>query len=329
MAREQVEFLKHVELFSLLNDGEIESIIDFFRIIQVDELEALFRQGDEGHELYIVRSGRIRVSITLHDGREKDITEFLPGDFFGEMSIFENAPRSATCYASEPSSLYALRDRDFYRLMGDSPSLATKIMFRMSNITTRRLRSTGEFLSDMVVWGKKARRRAITDELTGVYNRHFLDDALENQMHRAREGESPLSVVMVDLDHFRSINDEYGHEVGDEILLQTVQVFKKHLREGDILARYGGDEFTIIMPQTGSEKAGSIAQVVREEMEQIETLQHLGGSLGRVTTSQGVAAFPSHATDLEALMKKADEALYRAKERGRNRVVCADDCQDG
>ena len=328
MAQTQVEFLKHVELFSLLNDREIESIIDFLRIIQIDETEALFRQGDEGHELFIVRSGRIRVSISLHDGREKDITEFLPGDFFGEMSIFENAPRSATCYASTQSSLYALMGRDFYRLMEDSPSLAAKIMFRMSNITTRRLRSTGEFLTDMVVWGEKARRRAITDELTGVYNRHFLDDALENQMHRAREGDSPLSVVMVDLDHFRSINDAYGHEVGDEILLQAVQVFKKHLREGDILARYGGDEFTIIMPQTESETARNIAQMVREEMEQLETLQRFGGRPTRVTTSQGIAAFPSHAFDLAALMKKADEALYIAKERGRNRVVCAHDCQD-
>jgi len=321
----QVEFLKHVELFSLLNDSEIESIIDFLRIIHVEESEPLFRQGDEGHELFIVRTGSIRVSIALHDGREKDITQFSPGDFFGEMSIFENAPRSATCYAVEPSSLYALRGRDFYRLMEDSPSLATKIMFRMSNITTRRLRSTGEFLTDMVVWGKEARKRAITDELTGVYNRHFLDDALENQLHRAREGGGPLSVVMVDLDHFRSINDEYGHEVGDNLLLQAVQVFKKHLRDGDILARYGGDEFTIIMPRTGSEKARLIAQMVREDMERLKSLQHLGGGVNRVTTSQGIAAFPAHAKDLDALMKRADEALYMAKERGRNRVVCADD----
>ncbi|MCK4923584.1 MAG: GGDEF domain-containing protein [Spirochaetes bacterium] len=325
MAREAVEFLKQVELFSLLGDGEIESIIEFLRTIDVDEAGTLFRQGDEGHELYIVRSGKIRVAITLHDGREKDITEFLPGDFFGEMSIFENAPRSATCYASEPSILYALMDRDFYRLMEDSPSLAIKIMYRMSNITTRRLHSTGEFLSDMVVWGKRARKRAITDELTGVYNRHFLDDALENQIRRAREGGSPLSVVMVDLDHFRSINDAYGHEVGDEILLSAVEVFKRHLRERDILARYGGDEFTILLPQTGIEKAASLAKMVCDEMEQIETLQHRGGTLTRVTTSQGIAVFPTHANDLPALMKKADEALYRAKELGRNRVVYADD----
>jgi diguanylate cyclase (GGDEF)-like protein len=325
MSREAVEFLKQVELFSLLGDGEIESIIEFLRTIHVDEARTLFRQGDEGHELYIVRSGKIRVAITLHDGREKDITEFLPGDFFGEMSIFENAPRSATCYASEQSSLYTLMGRDFYRLMEGSPSLAIKIMYRMSNITTRRLRSTGEFLSDMVVWGKRARKRAITDELTGVYNRHFLDDALENQVHRAREGGNPLSVVMVDLDHFRSINDAHGHEVGDEILLSAVEIFKRYLREGDILARYGGDEFTILLPQTGIEKARNLAQMVCDEMEQIETLQHRGGPLTRVTTSQGIAALPTHANDLPALMKKADEALYRAKELGRNRVVCADD----
>ncbi len=323
MTQEVVVFLKHVDLFSLLSDEEIETIMGFLTTLNVDEGDTLFRQGDEGHELFIVMNGRIRVAITLHDGREKDITEFMPGDFFGEMSIFENAPRSATCYASEQSSLYTLMGRDFLRLMEDSPSLAIKIMYRMSNITTRRLRNTGEFLSDMVLWGERARKRAITDELTGVYNRHFLDDALENQVQRAKERGGLLSIVMVDLDHFRSLNDTYGHQVGDEILLAAVSVFRKHLRKSDILARYGGDEFTILLPQTGMEEAETIAKRVCDEVCGMDILGKGGGEFTRVTTSQGIAVFPHHAEDVPSLLKKADEALYRAKELGRNRVVCA------
>jgi diguanylate cyclase (GGDEF)-like protein len=323
MTIDTAQFLGKVELFSLLTEEEVRSVMEFLRLIEIDEGEVLFREGDEGHELYIVKSGRIRVAISLPDGKQKDITEFVPGDFFGEMSIFENAPRSASCYAGERSTLYALRGSDFFRLMSDWPSLSIKIMYRMSTVTTRRLRNTGEFLSDMVLWGERARKRAITDELTGVYNRHFLEETLENQFRRARESGSPLSVVMVDLDHFRSINEQYGHEVGDAILVSAVRVFRSHLREGDIAARYGGDEFVFLMPHTPSDEAGAVAQRICSELGSMVMHRNPDGVSVGVTTSQGVACFPDHGNDLAALMKKADDALYRAKELGRNRVICA------
>jgi diguanylate cyclase (GGDEF)-like protein len=324
MTTATAQFLKEVGLFSLLTEEEVQSLMEFLRLIEIGEGEMLFREGDAGHELYIVKSGRIRVAISLPDGREKDITEFMPGDFFGEMSIFENAPRSASCYASADSTLYSLRGSDFFRLMRDWPSVAIRIMYRMSNITTRRLRSTGEFLSDMVLWGERARKRAITDELTGVYNRHFLEEALENQFRRAGESGSPLSVVMVDLDHFRSINEEYGHEVGDEILVSAVRVFRSHLREGDIAARYGGDEFVFLMPHTSLDQARRIAQRICRELRSLQiSRQDFGEGSVRVTTSQGVASYPDHGHDVSAVMKRADSALYRAKELGRNRVICA------
>jgi diguanylate cyclase (GGDEF)-like protein len=207
--------------------------------------------------------------------------------------------------------------------MESRPDLAIKIMYRMSNITTRRLRRTGEFLSDMVLWGEQARKRAVTDELTGVYNRHFLDDEMENQLRKARESGNPLALIMVDLDHFRSINEEYGHEIGDEILLAAVQVFRKHLRESDIVARYGGDEFTFILPHTGIEDGRRIAQGICRDVERLDILEEKRGKIHRVTTSQGLAVYPQCGEVLNTLMKRADEALYRAKELGRNRVVCA------
>jgi diguanylate cyclase (GGDEF)-like protein len=329
MGPDSIKFLKKVEIFSLLTDEELHVIVGFLRTVNVGAGEILFREGDEGHELYIMKSGKIRVAIALPDGHEKDITEFVTGDFFGEMSIFENAPRSATCTAQVDSSLYYLRRRDFYSLVKNHPSLAIKLMYRMSNITTRRLRSTGEFLSDMVLWGEDARKRAITDELTGVYNRHFLEDALENQFRISRNRGTPLTLIMVDLDHFRSINETYGHDKGDEIILAAISIFKKYLRDSDVIARYGGDEFTVLLPNTALPEGFSIAQNICEEISSLDILEGDGYDTGadgiftRVTTSQGVAAFPENAGDLGGLMKKADEALYRAKELGRNRVECA------
>jgi diguanylate cyclase (GGDEF)-like protein len=173
----------------------------------------------------------------------------------------------------------------------------------------------------MVVWGERARKRAITDRLTGVYNRRFLEDALDQNFVLSIKNKSPFSLIMVDLDHFREINEQYGDEVGDRVLLSVVGVFNNNLRKQDIIARYGGDEFTILLPNTEVSTALSIAQNICNEVARLDLLKKLSGSIDMVTTSQGIASFPLHAESLNRLREMADEALYRAKNEGRNRVI--------
>ncbi|MFW6137731.1 MAG: diguanylate cyclase [Spirochaetota bacterium] len=318
-----VDFFKKVDIFSLLDTQEINLIIGYLKPLDIARNEVLFKEGDEGSELYIVERGRMCITINLSDGQQKQLREFTPGDFFGEMSIFENAPRSATCYAQDQSRLFSLHKKDFYRLIQEAPSTAIKIMYRMSSATTQRLRNTSEFLSDMVLWGQKARKRAITDRLTGVYNRHFLDNSLEEFFKTAKRKNEPLSVVMVDLDYFRTINDHYGHHTGDRIILEVVNVFKKYLREKDIIARYGGDEFTVVMPDTCQKEAALLAEKICREVNSTEAL-HLDGPVKHISTSQGIASYPDNADNLTMLRQKADQALYKSKQDGRNRVTIAD-----
>ncbi len=320
---EIVDFLKEVDIFSLLSGEEITTLLPSLHLIEIDGGKTLFQEGDDGHELFIVRSGRVAVSIRLSDGKERELVEFVQGDFLGEMSIFDDAPRSATCYTKERSSLYSLRADDFFSLMLEHPSITLKVMHRMANRTIERLHHTNAFLSDMVHWGEEARKRAITDEFTGAYNRHFLDEALENHFGVAKSRGSTFALVMVDLDHFRSINELYGHSVGDRVIQEVVSIFKKYLRSKDILARYGGDEFVVLMPETELNLAKIMAENICSDVASLPVLHGMGGQITRVTTSQGIAAFPDHADDLETLKKRADEALYRAKEKGRNRVECA------
>jgi diguanylate cyclase (GGDEF)-like protein len=315
-------FLKSVDIFSLLSEGEIDEIRAHLEDINVDAGSVLFRQGDEGNELYIVRLGSRATSIDLPDGKSREIAVFKSGDFFGEMSIFENAPRSATCTAREKSELLVLHQRSIFRIIENHPTAAQKIMYRMLNITTQRLRNTGDFLFDMVQWGDKARKRAITDEMTGVYNRRFLDDSLNQYVDEARKNGEPLVLVMVDLDYFRQINELYGHETGDSVIRDVVGVFKNHLKNPNIIARYGGDEFTFLIPGIGPKDALGICDSIRTDVEKLETLSRFDGAIKKVTTSQGLACFPESAGDVDSLKKKADSALYRAKEEGRNRVVC-------
>jgi diguanylate cyclase (GGDEF)-like protein len=332
---EKYEFLKNVRIFCDLTDEEIRDLLQLLHPRELKKGGTLFRQGDPGGELFVVESGALGIAVTLDDGKNLEIAAFKKGDFFGEMSIFEKEPRSATCYAKSRSRLLAMNEKEFFQLVESNPASAGKVMTRMLAVTRRRLEDTGGFLSDMVQWGEDARRRAITDPLTGLYNRRYLEEALEEYFMKARNGSKPLSLVMLDLDHFREINEKYSEKVGDRVITAASDIYRRFLRPTDVAARYGGDEFTFILPDTDLETAHALMESIRRTIEESDLLEKAlpasgvkskNSSLPKVTTSQGLACFPEHALDPKALREAADGALYRAKETGRNRVVMAQPC---
>jgi diguanylate cyclase (GGDEF)-like protein len=311
-------------VFSLLSHGEVERVTAHLASVELAQGQTLFREGEAGKELYILAEGKVAITISVPDGAEQQIAQFSPGDFFGEMSIFDNAPRSATCRAVTRSVVFSLSKDAFSHIISQQPRIALKLMYRMLNVTTQRLRDTSQFVSEMVLWGESARRRAITDELTGVYNRRFLEDSLGGYVAEAGEKGAPLSLVMVDLDHFRDINERYGNQKGDETIRSASAIFRTVLKDKAIIARYGGDEFVIIMLHTGSAEACTLMSQVCMEVARLDILKDAKDHVTQlVTSSMGVASFPEHATDLVTLKAAADAALYRAKEGGRNRAVCA------
>ena len=316
-------FLGTVGIFSLLSSDEAARVAGYLDPVQLASGDVLFREGDPGDNLYIIRSGRIRIGIRLPDGSEHRIAELTSGDFLGEMSIFDHAPRSATCRALEAASLLALTRDEFEAIVAEHPQIALKLMYRMLNVATQRLRDTGEIASDMVLWGEGAQKRAVTDELTGAYNRRFLEDSLDGYVAEAAEKGRPLSLAMVDLDHFREINERHGLEKADGIIKAVVGLFRTLLGPSAVVARYGGDEFVLILPGLDTDAAAAALARVCAGIAGFDALTAADGSVTRVTASMGVASYPADAPDVATLRTTADAALYQAKEGGRNRVVPA------
>ncbi len=169
-----------------------------------------------------------------------------------------------------------------------------------------------------------AKERAFIDDVTEVYNARYLLSATENEIRRAERYEHPLSVLFLDLDRFKLVNDRYGHLLGSQTLRNLSQVLLQGVREVDTLARYGGDEFTILLVDTAHQEAMLIAERIRRSVEEHVFEAGRNGTL-RLTVSVGVATHPSHGTTRESLLENADKAMYRAKSMGRNRVCSADE----
>jgi diguanylate cyclase (GGDEF)-like protein/PAS domain S-box-containing protein len=164
--------------------------------------------------------------------------------------------------------------------------------------------------------------QAIRDSLTGLYNRRFLDETLSRELSRAERDKYSVSVVMLDLDHFKMFNDTYGHDVGDMMLKQLGKLLSSHVRAGDIACRYGGEEFVVVMPKASLSVAKQRANDWRMKFES-QVLIHEGEVLNG-TLSAGVAVYPLHGTSSEEIIRKADQAMYSAKAAGRNLVNTAE-----
>jgi diguanylate cyclase (GGDEF)-like protein len=169
----------------------------------------------------------------------------------------------------------------------------------------------------------RAKERAFVDDVTELYNVRYLLLAADHEIRRAERYGTPLSVLFLDLDRFKLVNDRFGHLVGSRALRQLGQVLARCVRQVDTLARYGGDEFTIILVDTGLQDALQVAERIRATVEESRFEGGRGGEPLRLTVSIGVAAYPGHARAREDLLDLADKAMYRAKSAGRNKVCSA------
>jgi len=312
-------------LFAGMSGLELNAVSAFLEPRRYEAGAVICGRGEPGTEMFIVRAGRVASLAVDRDGNERQLYEFGPGRFFGEMAVIENEPRSATCVALEPTELLVLDGIDFYRLVWEHPMIGSRMLASMAKVMAGWLDEASGFLSDMVRWGETARKRAVTDELSGLFNRRFIEEASRSRFARG-SSEPPLcSALMLDLDRFHALNERFGTTAGDSIISTAGAAYSRLIRDGDVAARLSGDEFAFFMPDAGPEEALAAAERIRSETESLylEFRSGPGATPQRVSLSAsiGVASSPFDATDHVGLFAAADKALFSAKESGRNRVV--------
>jgi diguanylate cyclase (GGDEF)-like protein len=164
------------------------------------------------------------------------------------------------------------------------------------------------------------RSQSIRDPLTGLFNRRYMEESLEREMRRAVRNRASVGIIMLDIDHFKAFNDMHGHDAGDALLRAIGSVLQRSIRAEDIACRYGGEEFTLILPDASLHEAAQRAEYLRQAVKQL-VVPHRRQTLAPVSLSAGVAIFPDHGPTADAVLRAADTALYQAKARGRDRVV--------
>ncbi len=278
----------------------------------------LWAEGDPGDSVVYLVEGTLAVTDRTPDGDPLVIRTMEAGSVVGELAAFDGRPRSATVKASTPCRIVRLPAADFCDLIETRPDILAELFWlevdRVRSLTSRVTRT---------------HHRAITDRLTRLYNYGFFRERLALELERARATGDSVALVMLDIDHFKLFNDEHGHEEGNAVLVELAGIMRQVGRRGDILVRYGGEEFAALLYGATPEEAQRFAENVRQAVENHDFRGGETQPAGRLTVSAGVAAVSGDLASDEALIRAADQSLYRAKEAGRNRTVIDDGGRGG
>jgi diguanylate cyclase len=287
--------------------------------------ETLARNGrltevdlDQIHDTYL---SHVRTTDRIDHVGARVISEIddvmaLINDALGMTESFGDTLKGA----SETLSLAA--DRDQLKAVIESLVKSTRETRDTNRALEERLNSSKSEVSNLQKSLEAIRAESLTDPLTGLGNRKYFDRALSSTISAAHQQKEPLSLLMLDIDHFKSFNDNYGHLTGDQVLRLVGQSLKQTIKGADITARYGGEEFAVVLPNTSLRQGLTVADHIRRAVMSKELKKKSTGEiLGRVTVSIGVSVLAA-GDEMDSLIGRADACLYAAKRNGRNRVIC-------
>ncbi len=305
--------LEGLELFRGVRPDDVQELLQKCDRRDIEAGELLLSPGTRNEHVFVVLSGKLNVRVGSWDAAI--IATVNVGACAGEMSIIEDRDPSAYVVAAEPTHLLVIHQTVLWSMVNASHEFSKNLLIVLSE----RVRSHNQFIAERIGDWRRSELNATTDALTGLGNRHAMEDLFPRELKRCASSEHPASLMMIDVDRFKTFNDQFGHVAGDRALSAVAHVLKKQFRTKDLLARYGGDEFAVLLPEVRENEALVIAERVRAAVS--GSTSDGSDSLIRVPVevSIGVAELEAQAT-YESLLRSADAALYRAKDAGRNTV---------
>lgn len=305
--------LDSLELFRGVKPDDVQVLLQRCKRRDLEDGEQLLSPGVKNEHVFIVLSGSLRI----HVGSPETplLTTMGIGACVGEMSIIEDRDPSAYVIAAEATHLLAIHQSVLWDMVDASHEFAKNLLIVLSE----RVRSHNRVIADSFGELRKFQRHATTDALTNLANRHAMLDLFPNEIARCVEKDNPVALMMIDVDNFKQFNDMFGHVAGDRALSAVAKVLQIQFRPHDLLVRYGGDEFAVLLPETNKAQALVIAERIRQAVK--NTTGDGTDSLIKIPIkiSLGIAELAPRGT-LDSLIRNADKALYRAKHAGRDLV---------
>jgi diguanylate cyclase (GGDEF)-like protein len=305
--------LDSLELFKHVHPDDVHELLQRCDRRDVAAGEQLLSPGARNEYVFIVLSGSLHVHVGSIE--TPPLATMEVGACVGEMSIIEDRDPSAYVIAAEDSHLLLIHQTILWEMVDASHDFAKNLLVVLSE----RVRSHNRVIADSFGEMKKFERHAKTDALTNLANRHAMQQLFPATIKNLVEKHEPVSMIMIDVDEFKNFNDMFGHIAGDRALSAVSQILKSQFRPRDLLVRYGGDEFAVLLPGATQAQALEIADRARQAVS--GTTGDSNDSLIQIPVkiSMGVAELAANG-DLESLIRAADAALYRAKHAGRNNV---------
>lgn len=245
------------------------------------------------------------------------------------MAMIDAAAGNAMNYneslAGMSEKISSVKDREGLRMIVESLVQTTSDMHETNHALEQKLSASKQEINQLQENLEVVRTESLTDPMTGLANRKFFDDALNSAIADATARGEPLSLLMIDIDHFKAFNDTYGHQTGDQVLRLVASSLKQNVKGQDVAARYGGEEFSVVLPNTLLRSGLTVGDHIRRAVMGKELMKRsTGQQLGRITVSIGVATMRK-GDSAQSLIERADTCLYAAKRNGRNRVICETD----
>ena len=310
--------LRKASLFSHLGPEELALIARYSGYHTYTPGQLVFSQGSHREELYLVRRGSISIRRHQEDEGEQEIARFVDGEVFGEMDLLDTAPRSASAVAEGETTLLVFpHGIEFARLLEKHPETFARILQKLLGEMARRIRAIDKLMSEKTPWIEDLKRQLHRDRLTGLFNRAFL----EEELPRVVAANARTSLLVMKPDNFKSINDTFGHEAGDKTLMQLAEAVKSRLGDGDIGARYRGDEYCVVLPGRSAREALPAAEALRAAMRSINLKKITGSDSLSLTGSVGVSSYPAPAPDARTLVARAFERMWEARNAGGDRIL--------